>query len=392
MGGTDGLRMRHLWHRMLTPLVAIAAALGMLVVVSSAGAAVAVRGASSCNANAVSPSIASTLSLALAKPTGLQAGDLMLATFSGYQSLSSAPSGWTATAAPTSSSGTWYRVATAAEPAAYTWTATKDILHNVSISGVITAFSGVDSALPIQQTTQSSGSSASVALPTATSIRAGSMRVSTVTSAAAVTSSFSGMTTACDRSAGSTAATLAYEPVGAGVVPTRTDARSGSGTYTAQTIVLNPDAPCSSGAFTLNAPSTISFPTLAATGADQQESVTTTMRVDDQRGLGPGWNVSATSTPFTNGSTSLPTDAVTITGATATAASGNCVPPLNAITYPLQLPTGVPAPTAAKLYDAAIATGTGPVDVALDMQLDVPANARIGTYTSAWTFTLQSGP
>lgn len=338
------------------------------------------------------PAIASTLALTLSKPAGLQAGDLMITAISGYQSLSGPPSGWTSTAAPTSSSGTWYRIATGAEPASYTWTATKDIFHNVSISGVITAFSGVDPVTPIQQATQATGSSASAPLPTATATRAGSMRVSTVTSAAAVTSTFAGMTAGCDRSAGSTAAALAYEPVGAGVVPSRTVARSGGGGFVAQTLVLNPDAPCSSGAFSMAAPAAVSFPSTALTGVDLHPAATATFRIDDQRGLGAGWNIAATSTPLTNGTSALPDDAVAVTSATETAAPGNCVLPVSASAYPAQLPAGLPAPTAAKLYSANAGTGTGPVDITLGLRLTIPADARVGAYTSTWTLTLQSGP
>ena len=44
------------------------------------------------------------------------------------------------------------------------------------------------------------------------------------------------------------------------------------------------------------------------------------------------------------------------------------------------------------MFDAAAGTGAGPVNVSLTAALNVPGNARIGTYTSTWTLTLSSGP
>jgi hypothetical protein len=46
----------------------------------------------------------------------------------------------------------------------------------------------------------------------------------------------------------------------------------------------------------------------------------------------------------------------------------------------------------AKVFDAAAGTGSGPVNVSLTAALNVPGNARTGTYTSTWTLTLASGP
>ena len=53
---------------------------------------------------------------------------------------------------------------------------------------------------------------------------------------------------------------------------------------------------------------------------------------------------------------------------------------------------GATAPTAVKIYNAAAATGRGPADVTLGVQLAVPGNAYSGSYSSTWTFTIASGP
>jgi hypothetical protein len=56
------------------------------------------------------------------------------------------------------------------------------------------------------------------------------------------------------------------------------------------------------------------------------------------------------------------------------------------------LPAGTTAPTAAKVYNAAIGTGGGPLTLTLSFQLAIPANAYAGSYSSTWTFTIASGP
>ncbi|HEX4279139.1 MAG TPA: hypothetical protein VHZ27_00140, partial [Solirubrobacteraceae bacterium] len=78
--------------------------------------------------------------------------------------------------------------------------------------------------------------------------------------------------------------------------------------------------------------------------------------------------------------------------ASATAGTGNCSLPSNQISYPLTVPAGATAPSAVKIFDAGEGTGAGPVNVALSASLNLPGNARTGTYTSTWTITLASGP
>jgi hypothetical protein len=110
-------------------------------------------------------------------------------------------------------------------------------------------------------------------------------------------------------------------------------------------------------------------------------------------GTAAGWNIQATSTTFTNAAgKTLPTTATAVTAATAAAASGNCDLPANSVAYPLTLPAGATAPTAAKVYNAAAGTGGGPLTVTLTFRLTVPASAYNGSYSSTWTFSIASGP
>lgn len=102
--------------------------------------------------------------------------------------------------------------------------------------------------------------------------------------------------------------------------------------------------------------------------------------------------MTATSTTFTSGIRTLPTTAAQITAASVSSGSGTCSLPVNQIDYPVTVPAAGSAPAAVKVFDASAGTGAGPVTVALTANLNVPGNARVGTYTSTWTLTLASGP
>lgn len=148
----------------------------------------------------------------------------------------------------------------------------------------------------------------------------------------------------------------------------------------------------SSGGLNFTPPSSLSWPSTTLTGRDQ--SITTQMNLspDDETGSGAGWNLTATSTPFTSGTRTLPTTAAQITAASETAGSGQCSAPSNGISYPVTVPAATTPPSGVKIYDAAAGSGAGPANVGLTASLAVPGNARSGTYTSTWTITLASGP
>jgi len=152
-------------------------------------------------------------------------------------------------------------------------------------------------------------------------------------------------------------------------------------------------ATCSGGSLSLAAPGSTSFSSLTLDGTDKTTTATVTLTPDDETSAHSGWNVTETSTAFSDGSGhSLSTTAATTTAAASATTGGNCVMPTNSISYPVTLPAGSTPPTAVKVYNAASATGQGPTNVALTFQLSVPANTFHGTYTSTWTFAIVSGP
>jgi hypothetical protein len=149
---------------------------------------------------------------------------------------------------------------------------------------------------------------------------------------------------------------------------------------------------CGGSGLNFTPPGTLSWPSTALNGRDQTVGATLTLAPDDETGSGSGWNLTATSTTFKAGLNALPTTAATITAGVATAGTNNCTLPTNSVTYPLTVPAATTAPTAVKVYNAAVAGGAGPTNVALTTALEIPGNAKSGAYTSTWTITLASGP
>ena len=115
---------------------------------------------------------------------------------------------------------------------------------------------------------------------------------------------------------------------------------------------------CALGSLSLAAPSTMTLPSATLTGGNSSVSTTSVLTPDDETGSLLGWDITATSTTFTNGGgKSLPTTAATITGATSAAATDNCSLPTNSVSYPLTVPAGGTPPTAVKVFNAAAASG-----------------------------------
>jgi hypothetical protein len=148
------------------------------------------------------------------------------------------------------------------------------------------------------------------------------------------------------------------------------------------------------GTLSVSVPANIAFSDTLS-GVDQTVTAVLAIDVKDATGSGAGWDLQATSTQFTTGGNTLPTNSVTIatapssptcdTGATCTLAS-------NGVSYPYVLPAGVTAPPASKFFDAAASTGMGDQTVTPTFSLAVPANTLGGTYNSTWTISVVSGP
>ncbi len=162
-----------------------------------------------------------------------------------------------------------------------------------------------------------------------------------------------------------------------------------------QTLVDEFGMVCSGGSLGLSAPTSAAFPGVTLDGTNQTSTLPLTFTPDDETGTGNGWNLDVTSTTFTNASSdSLPTSASSVTGVSSvTLPTGNCSAPTNTVTpYPITVPAGTTAPTAAAVYSANTNSGEGPANVTLNFAVTVPGYAYSGTYTSTWTFTIASGP
>jgi hypothetical protein len=76
----------------------------------------------------------------------------------------------------------------------------------------------------------------------------------------------------------------------------------------------------------------------------------------------------------------------------ACVAGGTCTNPTNAITYPLTVPAGATAPTAVKLFNAALNTGLGRFTITPSINVTIPGNSFAGAYASTLTIAAVSGP
>jgi prepilin-type N-terminal cleavage/methylation domain-containing protein len=119
------------------------------------GSGAVTAGQSSSNA------VDGTKSFSLSKPAGVAAGDVLLATISTNATPTvTAPSGWTLAGSNQNGnngmeSAVYYKVATASEPATYTWT----LSHKQDTTGGIVDYSGVDTTNPIDAIQSFAGNS-----------------------------------------------------------------------------------------------------------------------------------------------------------------------------------------------------------------------------------------
>ncbi len=232
-----------------------------------------------------------------------------------------------------------------------------------------------------------------MSLPVVTATRNGSMHYSNVTTSSSPGSTFLSQTDACDTSAGGISVANGLrgrECRGRDVVHRFAHLERG---LVAQSLVLQPASLCATGGLTLTPPSTVSFPSTALDGTDRTATTNATLAVSDMTDTAVGWNLTATSTRFTSGGNSLSNTATTITGVSVTAGGTNCgMPVASGTTFPMTLPAGAVAPAATKIYSASAGSGLGIANLDYAFALSLPANTKIGTYTSTWTFTLASGP
>lgn len=126
---------------------------------------------------------------------------------------------------------------------------------------------------------------------------------------------------------------------------------------------------------------------------------TMVLTADDSTGSGAGWNVTIMASDFVwvgtaNGGTDIPAANFALTSAaapaliagqavSATAATGPQVPPTS--------PIGT-LDTARKTLSATAAYGAGTYSQSLGVTLAIPAQSRVGVYTSTITTTITSAP
>jgi hypothetical protein len=130
-------------------------------------------------------------------------------------------------------------------------------------------------------------------------------------------------------------------------------------------------------------------------GSDQLTSYTLPLTVTDARGSGAGWNLTISSTQFSDGSGhTLPTSASSISVVTmAHNGTGTYTDPNNTVSYtsPIPVPAGANA-TPVKFFNATANTGLGSFTITPSVSIAIPANTYAGTYTSTVSVAVVSGP
>ncbi len=175
--------------------------------------------------------------------------------------------------------------------------------------------------------------------------------------------------------------------LGLGVTTLVMASAAGAGTVTATATIAG------AGAISLTSGSTASMSD-SLDGTDQTVSWSIPLTVIDARGTGAGWNLTVTSTSFTDSSGhALASSASQMTGVASSCNSGGtCSSPADTIAYPMTVPAGATAPTAVKFFNAATESGMGRFTVTPTISATIPGNAFAGGYLSTWTIAAVSGP
>jgi hypothetical protein len=98
---------------------------------------------------------------------------------------------------------------------------------------------------------------------------------------------------------------------------------------------------------------------------------------------------------LTNGS--ITAEAATTAPIAACSAATTCVLPANTTTYPVAITTAASSPTPVTIYDTSAGTGLGSITIGIGANpvgwwVNVPSNARSGTYTTTVNLQVLSGP
>lgn len=137
----------------------------------------------------------------------------------------------------------------------------------------------------------------------------------------------------------------------------------------------------------LNVPGTAAI-TNTLDGTDQTATYAPVLSLIDARGTGAGWNLQISATVFTEvGGHTLDQGQVGSVAQACKAGSTCTVGTSSGITYPLTIGT-----TAAKVFNAALNTGLGKIDLTPTINVSIPGNAYAGVYTSTVTLAATTGP
>jgi hypothetical protein len=166
------------------------------------------------------------------------------------------------------------------------------------------------------------------------------------------------------------------------------------------------------GALNLTSPTALAWATTQS-GNDLQVVDPTVAHqsyvVNDATGSGGGWHVTISATTFTSGVNKLPNtgtflttgstsaEAATTAPTAACSAAVTCVLPANTTTYPVAITTAASAPAPATIYDTSAGTGLGSITIGIGASpvgwwVNVPSNARSGTYTATVSLQVLTGP
>lgn len=124
---------------------------------------------------------------------------------------------------------------------------------------------------------------------------------------------------------------------------------------------------------------------------------TLVLTADDSSGSGAGWNVTVQSSAFVYSGafsgTNIPAASFTLASASAaTSTAGEAVDVTGGPKVPATLTPPVAIDTARKTLQADATYGEGTYTQDLGVSLAIPAQSRVGTYTSTLTVTVAAGP
>lgn len=338
-------------------------------------------------------------SLSLAKPTGVAAGQVEIATLSVQGSSPIAPpAGWTKiidTQVGASLRQASFRHVAGASEATTSWT----LSPSTQAVGGIVAYSGVDTTTIVDNAAEQTGTSGkTVTIPSVTASYSGDLVLGvgsfnnqgTLSGDPAASPRYSAVVpTANGPALGAQDATAPS----AGATPTQTGSDSTAATaLIGQAIALK--AAGAAGVLSVQTSATPSFGADLNAG-DQTPTFTLPLSIAASVAPPPGWRATITSTQFSAGTHNLGGGASTIASAPAAVcddAYANCVAPTNAVSYPVTVPAGSGPPAAVTFFNAAAGTGAGRFTLTPTESVAVPQNSYAGTYSSTLTVAIVSGP